>query len=148
MANVSILAIIGHATRSKEVVEILKMMGGKYFNDVKCNYPDRLYFVLYERIYWQDFDLNKIDKFQIFTLEQFLERYPFKIGDRVLISEYESEGRICEMRWDPTCKDVKYLVYRCDDKEWYTAEELLDYNEPHKEETSKIILEKKKKELI
>jgi hypothetical protein len=29
------------------------------------------------------------------------------------------------------------LVYRCDDEEWYTAEELNEYNDPHKEETMK-----------
>ena len=72
-------------------------------------------------------DIN--DRYTVFTLEEFLEKYPFKIGDFVRIPEYESEVRICKMKWCKLSEHIEYLVYRNDDEEWYTAEELLDYND-------------------
>ena len=68
------------------------------------------------------------NKFEVFTLEKFLEKFPFKVGDFVRIPEYESEVRICKMKWTPF-SDIDYLVYRNDDEEWYTAKELLEYND-------------------
>ena len=76
---------------------------------------------------WDYIGPEEIDKYNIFTLEEFLEKYPFKVGDRVLIPEYESEVRICKMSWDGF--EIQYKVYRNDDPERYTAEELLNYND-------------------
>lgn len=137
MAN---LAIRGHETRGKEVIELLEMLGtcnpegyvgsGDWYYCIADNEIIRVY-------YWNNFT--------VFTLEEFLEKYPFKVGDFVSIPEYELEVRICKMRWDPTCQNVEYLVYRCDEEVWYSAQELKEYNadflsikacgEPYKEET-------------
>ena len=114
------LAIKGHPTRGKEVIELLQMMGGNTFNScMKIAYSNRVYYIGNNNaISWDYIGHEEIDKYEIFTLEEFLEKYPFKVGDNVLIPEYESEVRICKMRWDPTCQDVEYLVYRNDDEEW------------------------------
>lgn len=122
------LAIKGHPTRGKEVMELLEMMGGKNSNGFICSSPNRFYYILNEYFCLDYIDSEEINKYKIFTLEEFLEKYPFKVRDKVRIPEYESEVRICEMRWDPLCNYMEYMVYRNDDPEWYTAEELLEYN--------------------
>ena len=126
------LAINGHPTRGKEVIEILEMLGGKNNGYNGC---DQLFY------YYIDNNDNIIGttklhigkSFKIFALEEFLEKFPYKIGDRVRVPEYESDVRISNMRWDGY--DVQYEVVT-DEVEWYSAKELYEFfNEPYKEET-------------
>ena len=121
------LAIKGHPTRGKEVIELLEMMGGINV----CNLDGK------HAILWisnrNNYICNKLlehehtPNFEIFTLEEFYAKYPFNVGDKVLIPEYESEVRICKMQWDGF--QIQYKIYRNDEEEWYTAEELLNYND-------------------
>ena len=128
------LAIKGHETRGKEVIEILEMLGGKNEYQVTAIRETHVYFVDGGIISFLKINQLLPEQFIVFTLEEFLEKYPYKVGDFVRIPEYESEVRICKMRWSEFVY-VEYLVYRCDDEEWYTADELNDYNEPYEEET-------------
>lgn len=121
------LAIKGHLTRREEVIELLEMLGGKDSNAFRCTNPNLIYFVLDNHVHWDYIGPEEIDAYNIFTLEEFFSKYPFKVGDIVLIPEYESEVRICEMQWDGF--EIQYKVYRNDEVEWYTAEELLNYND-------------------
>ena len=122
------LAIKGHPTRGKEVIELLEMMGGSNIYKLSGNEWCSYYFIegfeielsIEEHIFGDD-DIC------FFTLEEFLDKYPFKVGDFVSIPEYESEVRICNMKWDGF--EIQYKVYRVDEKEWYTSDELLDYND-------------------
>ena len=132
------LAIKGHKTRGNEVIEILEMFGG--INSLEYNGADSvvIYFYISEEnnIIKYDWDLDDYDEDTlVFTLEEFLEKYPYNVGDKVLIPEYETEVRICEMRWNSWCNYVEYKVYCNDEEDWYTAEELNKYNELCKEET-------------
>lgn len=127
------LAIRGHSTRGSEVIKLLEMLGGEnkdnmfFGKDPSCIYfIDGYEFIRKEII---ENNIHTMRHWQIFTLEEFLEKFPFKIHDLVNIPEYESTVGICGMRWDPYSKCVEYMVYRCDDEEWYTAEELLKYND-------------------
>jgi hypothetical protein len=123
------LAIKGHPTRGKEVIELLKMLGGKGSESFHCSDLNRFYYIsYYESISWDYIGSEEIDEYHIFTLEEFLEKFPFKVGDFVRIPEYESEVRICKMKWT-SFSDIDYLVYRNDDEEWYTTDELLEYND-------------------
>ena len=122
------LAIKGHETRSEEVIELLKMLGGSDTFGLSCEKTDRFYYVSDEFIHWDYDDPIVENKFEVFTLEEFFEKFPFKVGDFVRIPEYESEVRICKMKWT-SFSDIDYLVYRNDDEEWYTAYELLEYND-------------------
>ena len=104
------LAIKGHPTRGKEVIELLEMMGGKntygYNGDMES-----LYFSIYNDsiIYGSDRSfLNDIYVF--FTLEEFLEKYPFKVGDKVIDEADGCPGVVCEMKWDEGLSDMKYCV--------------------------------------
>ena len=121
------LAIRGHSARGKEVIELLEMMGGKNIHKHDGGSNSYSYYLYDHAILHDRLSVAEDDDFEIFTLEGFLEKYPFKVGDKVLIPEYESEVRICEIQWDGF--EIQYKVYRNDEAEWYTAGELLEYND-------------------
>ena len=123
------LAIKGHPTRSEEVIKLLEMMGGKNFGNIGND--DELFYYIddknnidFDCTIW---DIN--DSYTVFTLEEFLEKYPFKVGDFVRIPEYESEVRILKMKWCPVSEHIEYLVCPNDEEEWFTADELLEDND-------------------
>ena len=121
------LAIQGHLTHGNEVIELLKMMGGKAPNDFYCNNPNRFYYVLNEYICWNYIGPEEIDKYEIFTLEEFLEKYPFKVGNKVFLYDNITEGCITGMKWDEDKGTVKYCVYisaEC----WCDVKELLKWS--------------------
>lgn len=124
------LAIKGHPTRSEEVIKLLEMMGGKNFfgnignDDELFYYIDDKNNIDFDCTIW---DIN--DSYTVFTLEEFLEKYPFKVGDFVRIPEYESEVRILKMKWCPVSEHIEYLVCPNDEEEWFTADELLEDND-------------------
>jgi hypothetical protein len=129
------IAIEGHTTRGKEVIEILEMLGGDNTNHYTGTCIDRIYFVNGNR----DIDSYRINSFsynfQIFILEEFLKKYPYKVGDMVRVPEYESEVCIDDMRWNGD--EIQYSVSADETEslfEWYSVGELNKCNEPHKEE--------------
>ena len=100
------LAIIGHETRGKEVIGILETLGAINKKKYIGNDPDALYILNDDYI-----DLGyDYDNREVYTLEQFLRKYPFKIGDRVINSNYDCYGIINEMVWDSNDCCVKYSV--------------------------------------
>lgn len=119
------LAIEGHKTRGKEVIELLEMLGGKNNKNLHGYTSPGYYYIDYGEI---NCNILK-DNYIVYTLEDFFQKFPFKVGDRVNIPEYESEVRINAIKWDVYSKIVLYMVYRVDEEEWYTTEELLDYND-------------------
>lgn len=115
------LAIKGHPTRSKEVVELLRMLGGTDSNDFKCGNPNRFYHVLNGHICWGYIGPDEIDEYHIFTLEEFLEKYPFEVGYGVLDIADGNPGTIGGMKWDEDVSDMKYHVFFDNgDMGWYT----------------------------
>jgi hypothetical protein len=134
------LAIYGHPARGNEVIEILEMLGGTNRKDCWGVFKKSLYIInaygdiedknlSYINTYGDIEDKSLLDdsKYQIYTLEEFLNKYPFKIGEKVNIAEYESEVRINEMLWKGNT--VEYRVDTCYGPEWFTAEELKDWND-------------------
>lgn len=112
------LAIKGHSTRGKEVIELLEMMGG--INDegyIGTNtWKDEYYFLDNGGIHAYDW----CDGIK-FTLEGFLEKYPFKVGDKVLDKVDGDPGIIATMKWDEDVSDMKYHVaFDNGDMGWYT----------------------------
>ena len=106
------LAIKGHPTRGNEVIELLKMMGGYKDSLLKDEdiYDDNyFYFILTEENNVIDgYPLKYKDKvdedYVIFTLEEFLERFPYKVGDEFGYA-YD---KITEMFWDDEDEIVYY----------------------------------------
>lgn len=131
------LAIKGHATRGKEVIEILEMLGGKSYTELayKGEDPDRFYCI------------NKVNNFidsplvlhdvQVFTLEEFLEKFPYKVGDRVKNARINDFiGKITNARWDNNEEQIIYVV-EWDDATKSTLTYFARGLQPYKEETMK-----------
>ena len=101
------LAIKGHATRGKEVIELLEMLGG--INDREYSgtntWKDEYYFL--DNGYIRAYDWCDGIKF---TLEEFLMKYPFKVNDKVIDKADGCPGVVCEMKWDEDVSDMKYCV--------------------------------------
>lgn len=120
------LGIKGHKTRSHEVIDLLKMLGG--INRYKVIGGDDKYFY-YIRKKYKDIENSyigpdEIKGYEIFSLEDFLEKFPYKVGDKVEVLITEdclrvdcSGGRshievveITSMRWDPTRCEIAYRL--------------------------------------
>ena len=122
------LAIKGHATRGKEVIELLEMLGGHNGSNVKGNKSDYVYFITVSgNIGCRDINCILID---YFTLEEFLEKFPFKVGDYVFAGNWSYAVDIRQMRWNPNTQEVEYMVKPWADNLWYTANKLTRYTMP------------------
>ena len=98
------LAIRGHSTRGKEVIELLKMMGGNNRWGASGVLPNLYYFISNECIIYS----SQIEKdVVIFTLEEFLEKYPSEAGDVIKFPNNMAE-EIAEMKWDEELEDIVY----------------------------------------
>lgn len=123
------LAIKGHATRGKEVIEILEMLGGKNNGYNGC---DQLFY------YYIDNNDNIIGttklhigkSFKIFALEEFIKKFPYKVGDKVKVCG-DNLGVIISMRWE-----IDYVVYKVKlSKNGYETSKTSENLQPYKEET-------------
>lgn len=80
------IAIQGHITRGKDVIQILKSLGGMLYSNIKGNNPEHILYVDYNDrniIRWSGI---KLPEYKIYTLEEFEKEFPFKIGDKVTIT--------------------------------------------------------------
>lgn len=106
------LAIKGHPTRGKEVIELLKMMGGD--NKWQYNGSDGFVYFIEKNDKYITFcgkeSIKNTGEYIIYELEEFLEKYPFKIGDKVIDEADGCPGVVCEMKWDEDVSDMKYCV--------------------------------------
>lgn len=108
-----ILAIKGDKERGNEVIALLEMLGG-YADELIDNGIDEkyAYFIVKDENNVIDaFPIDNKDGFhfdvRIFTLEEFLENYPFKVGDVIKFPNNMAE-EIAEMKWDEELEDVIY----------------------------------------
>ena len=125
------LAIKGHKTRGKEVIEILEMLGGKnvYFNG--SGYK-RAYFIRTDG-YIDTFQVDLSKAYQVFTLEEFLEKFPYKVGDKVFA--FGNKCTVIGVVWDGSVEEVVYTISL--DTNEYTTTKLSNQLQPYKElETS------------
>jgi hypothetical protein len=120
------LAIKGHATRGEKVIEILEMLGGKNDNLCYGGFINRIY-LINENGYIESCDrMHHLDYLQL-TLEEFLERFPYKVGDKVYY-----DNKICdviEMLWNSSLNTISYGVYDGRIKNLVIVEELKPYKE-------------------
>lgn len=124
------LAIRGHSTRGKEVIELLEMMGGKNSRKLDGSANMYSYYISGNVILSDRLSILEDDDFEIFTLQSFLEKYPFKINDRVVDKADRCPGIIDKMEWDESKHDMKYYVsfgYGAD-YGLYTSDKIKFYN--------------------
>lgn len=74
------IAIKGHKTRYKEVIEILEMLGGTNTLGLIGFIEDLYYYINNDNTIVHTFSLYKTANF---TVEEFFERFPYKVGDKV-----------------------------------------------------------------
>lgn len=136
------LAIKGHATRGEEVIEILEMLGGNnqhmYIADSDCfgfYINDKTKNIYYDWFY----NLDKEDV-TILTLEEFLEKFPYKVGDKVT----HNMGilmNVVHMYWDAECNVIRYDIQSPVDNNYKFKAMLAEHLQPYKEENIKEKLE-------
>ena len=106
------LVLKGHSTRSIEVIELLVMLGAK--NQYKGTFKGFYYWIEDEQVTSSDVPPeNSI----IFSLEEFLEKYPYKVGDNVgyyvgMLLKKETHT-IIGMRWDSDKCRIRYHLNNC-----------------------------------
>lgn len=133
------LAIKGHATRGDEVIEILKMLGGKNLNNLD-GASNMYYFmglIVPKILAVGKLELDKShEQFTYFTLEEFEEKFPYKIGDKVL-HNLDIVMLIERMYWDSECNIIRYdIVSQVNEKyklKGLMAEHLRFYTEQKEE---------------
>lgn len=137
MAN---LAIKGHATRGREVIALLEMLGGNNANNCYGRFCDRVYYINENGYIDQDFisHIEQNTKFIIYSLVQFEEKFPYEVGDKVKDARInDSFGRITNVRWDDNETQIIYVVEWDDaikSKLTYFAGGLQPYKEESMEE--------------
>ncbi len=133
------LAIKGHAIRGKEVIEILEMLGGKNRFYYDGTFKELIYTIGSE-LELDVFNINSPsvkNDYIIFTLKEFLEKFPYKVGDVVLVKPYVGARQICEMKWDSDDNCIKYGIGV---GEWFKVLQLQPYKEQETMEELKINL--------
>ena len=115
------LAIVGHATRGREVIRLLKMLGGNEgFSDTGLRLGGTEVCCVYHIgtggsiIYSHHSAVN--DDFIVFTLEEFQKKYPFEIGDKVVYTKFGDNCNdypvtIESMKWTGTT--IEYTFNDC-----------------------------------
>lgn len=138
----AILGIKGHPTRGGEVIQLLEMMGGvNVFNLGGAEIAG---------FYYSCTDNNKIyhcwtkdENAIVYTLEEFLEKFPYKAGDKVNFPCKECIRTILSMEWDIHRNTVTYKF----DNWTYTnidqlkvVNDLQSYKEEDMEEPKELIV--------
>lgn len=125
------LVIKGHANCGREVIELLEILGGKNSKYCIGNNPNSFYFIDDDNAI--DFYYLKIPaNYTIFTLEEFLEKFPYKVGDKVE-TIYGKIGIVDKLIWCDGDNAVRYLL-EYDEDSLYFANELQPYKEENMEE--------------
>lgn len=130
MAN---LAIQGHKTRGKKVIEILEMLGGKNIVRNSGKYNNLWYYINVHG----EITFNHIvdsNKYIFFTLEEFLEKFPYKIGDKVIDIKTNRIVEIYKAHWSESNNCTYYDVKLCNNTDYVRSYKFLQF---YKEEIMK-----------
>lgn len=127
-----ILTIKGHESRGNEIIELLKMLGGKTRRTTVVDGSDADYYYTIidggyiDGIFYADKRLN-FDIYTFFTLEDFLKENPFKIGDLVDRNIDYVSCIIDDMRWNSEKCCVEYHLNYLNGSEygWHVSDCLI-----------------------
>ena len=91
------IAIKGHESRGKEVIQILESLGGKNKEGLNGS-KESWYFINSDGYIRNDYkSLLQYKGFKTYTLEEFEKEFPFKIGDRVISLTTDLIGTIIKL---------------------------------------------------
>lgn len=126
------LAIKGHSTRGSEVIALLNMLGGKEKDMYRGTEESWVYTINEEGFIEWDFPC---DRYAVYSLEKFLEKFPYKVGDKVISPVSHNIHTIESMHWNGN--EIYYDTVGEGFNASYTAKYLQPYKE--QEETMKEI---------
>ena len=100
------LAIKGNYTRGKEVIKLLEMLGGNNTNNLDGSYEPSAY-TIYNSYDADIYCLGAISEdYIVFTLEDFEEKFPYNVGDKVTL-----DNKLCTIIWMCwECDNIYYQV--------------------------------------
>lgn len=108
------LAIKGHPTRGKEVIGILEMLGGKNKEGHHGNIPNIAYYISHHNTILCNC-ISNIQNCVDYTLEEFLKKFPHKVGDKVTFNDNPNDlYTINSMAWDADLDRVVYKIEEID----------------------------------
>ncbi len=122
------LAIKGHETRGAEVIALLEMLGGINVGNLYGDVTYAHYFINNNYIDVVYVSECNTKQYLLYSLEEFLEKFPYKVGDKVIIKVNNQEAIIDKVVW--CCDTIIYWVkYNdCLEGNWRT-EHLQTYKE-------------------
>ena len=132
------IAIQGHPTRGKEVIQILESLGGKnkwfhYGNNENCFYELHDDCILCAT--------TQSEYFKYYTLEEFEKEFPFKVGDKVTFKDdnypYTIKAFDIWSDGDIICEFVENGLH-------YSINKIKPYKEMKEERNIKLTLDKAK----
>ena len=132
------IAIQGHPTRGKEVIQLLKSLGGRNTFNYNGDFIRTAYFIGMDySIYGFCTDSPKVG-FKVYTLEEFEKEFPFKVGDMVTVIT-DTPYKIVALEYY-----MDRLSYRLDNGLNYSSESLKPYKEMKEERNITLTLDKAK----
>lgn len=102
------LAIQGHATRGNEVIALLEMLGGKNCHSYTGTNED-YYIIDNGRICKVPHCVCVINQWTMYSLDDFLKKYPYKVGDKVITNDCDV-CKIHSMYWDRGLNRISYIL--------------------------------------
>lgn len=91
------IAIQGHSTRGKEVIQILESLGGKNREELTGRRISHYYFINCNGDIDLNLRINLLNR-KLYTLEEFEKEFPFKVGDRVISTITNFIGTITKLK--------------------------------------------------
>ena len=123
------LAIKGHSTRGNEVIKILEMLGGVNFNNHDgCR--NMLYVISTNECEIMVDFMENYPSYNIYNLETFLEQFPYKTGDSVIVER--KKCFITDVIWHDELNCIRYKVFHTTGSlinGWYYVCNLQPYKE-------------------
>lgn len=94
------LGIKGDKYRYTEIKVLLESIGGFNEYDIICNNEDSYYYInLFDNIDCGLVNENIIDITQLYTIDEFYQKFPYKLGDIVHDKTVDTNVEIIDMKW-------------------------------------------------
>lgn len=116
------IAIRGHESRGKEVIQILESLGGRNTFNYNGDCIQTAYFIGMDYSIYGFCTYSPKVGFKVYTLEEFETQFPFKVGDKVTIVGLPDFPKIItKMAWD--CDEILYSFEGLNNT-WFGAKSL------------------------
>ena len=133
------IAIQGHSTRGKEVIQILESLGGNNLYMMTGSRFNYYYINSYYNIDGNSLEFVKKLGYTIYTLEEFEREFPFKFGDKVIALSDNKPYKIIVLE-----HYNGKLCYKLDNGFHYQPRVLKPYKEMKEERNITLTLDKAK----